>query len=68
MRDVALHLLGGDIGQLSGDRDKFQTGYIKASRWEELVELINEHNENWVKASARFSPRFISDSLKWTGD
>jgi uncharacterized protein (TIGR03083 family) len=68
VRDVALHLLGGDIGQLSAGRDKLETTFITTSHWKELVARLNERNENWVTATRGFSPRLICDLLKLLGD
>lgn len=61
-RDVALHLLGDDIGILSRKRD----GHVIAgsvSDWGELVELVNELNSQWVRATRRISPRLLVELL-----
>ena len=57
-KDVALHLLGGDIGILSRGRDGFAPGPPPAN-WAELVALINHLNDLWVKAARRISPRVL---------
>lgn len=67
VKDVALHLLGGDIGILSRRRDGFTPGGKAIANWEELVALINSLNDVWVKATRRMSPRLLCDLLEFTG-
>jgi uncharacterized protein (TIGR03083 family) len=62
VKDVALHLLGDDIGILSRQRDHFRSG-ATARNWPELVARLNEANDLWVRASQRLSPRLLSDLL-----
>lgn len=66
VRDVALHLLGDDIGILSRQRDHFRSG-VSARNWPELVARLNEANELWVRAAQRLSPRLLSEFLAFTG-
>ncbi len=66
VKDVALHLLGGDIGILSRRRDGFAPSPPPAN-WAELVTLINHLNDLWVKATRRMSPRVLCDLLSFTG-
>jgi uncharacterized protein (TIGR03083 family) len=66
VKDVALHLLGGDIGILSRKQDAFSDKSIIS--WEELVALINSLNELWVKATRRMSSPLLCDLLKHTGE
>src|SRR5512136_1253461 len=66
VKDVALHLLGGEIGNLSRRRD----GHAQSAainNWGELVEFINDWNQSWVKATQRISPRLLMDLLEFTG-
>jgi uncharacterized protein (TIGR03083 family) len=68
VKDVALHLLGGDIGNLSRRRDRFSAPAGKSiSGWAELVAFINQLNESWVVAARRMSPRVLCDLLAFTG-
>jgi uncharacterized protein (TIGR03083 family) len=67
VKDVALHLLGGDVSILSRKRDGFSQGGGPVGNWEGLVALINELNDIWVKAARRVSPRLLCDLLKFTG-
>ncbi len=67
VKDVALHLLGGDIGILSRRRDGFTPPGKPPENWAELVALINHLNDLWIKASRRMSPRVLCDLLSFTG-
>ncbi len=70
VRDIGLHLLGDDIGYLSGHRDGFKNPFFTnrdMERWESLVQNINEANELWVRAMRRISPPLLSDLLALTG-
>jgi uncharacterized protein (TIGR03083 family) len=66
VRDVALHLLGDDVGFLSGLRD--QDGqYGSFERWEDLVAFINAQNDLWIRAARRISRRLLISLLAFTG-
>ncbi len=66
VKDVALHLLGDEVGHLSRRRDgHVLSGDIES--WENLVSLINKWNEIWVDATQRISPRLLCDLLRFTG-
>lgn len=67
VKDVALHLLGGDVGILSRKRDDF-TPSADIQGWDDLVALINHLNLTWVEATRRMSPRLLGDLLRFTGD
>jgi uncharacterized protein (TIGR03083 family) len=70
VKDIGIHLLGDDIGYLSGARDHFSNPFFRnknVQTWESLVVNINEANELWVKATARISPNLLSDLLTLTG-
>lgn len=67
VKDVALHLLGGDIGILSRERDAFRLSDEPIKDWDELVTLINNLNDVWVRATRRISPRLLCDLLDFTG-
>ncbi|HKY03308.1 MAG TPA: maleylpyruvate isomerase N-terminal domain-containing protein [Blastocatellia bacterium] len=67
VKDIALHLLGGDISLLSRKRDEHRFSGSAIKRWDELVDLINELNDTWVKATRRLSPRLVTDLLAFTG-
>ena len=67
VKDVALHLLGGESGNLSRRRDGFVTP-ASISGWDELVAFINEWNQDWVRVTRRVSPRVLIDLLSLTGE
>jgi len=70
VKDIGLHLLGDDIGYLSGARDHFSNPFFQNKdlrEWKSLVKNINEANESWVKATARISPKLLTDLLELTG-
>lgn len=68
VKDVAAHLLGGNIGRLSSGRDKLRRR--RRSRrtlsYDELVGLINRRNAEWVRAARRISPNLLMDFLELT--
>ena len=66
VKDVALHLLGDEVGNLSRRRDGFSPG-AAIEGWSDLVAFINEHNALWVKAGRRMSARLVCDSLGFVG-
>lgn len=68
VHDVALHLLGDDVGMLSRRRDEFRPGATNVRTWDELVALINRLNAEWVQATRRISPHLLCDLLRLTGD
>jgi uncharacterized protein (TIGR03083 family) len=63
VRDVALHILGGDLGNLSRRRDRLRAAPRPG---ETLVDLVNRFNDEWVRAGRRLSPRVIRDLLGHT--
>ncbi|HYY81910.1 MAG TPA: maleylpyruvate isomerase family mycothiol-dependent enzyme [Actinomycetes bacterium] len=69
VKDVALHLLGDDIGLLSRRRDG--AAPADASRepggFQELVAL-DRLNQTWVEAARRISPRLLCELLAFTGE
>jgi len=66
VKDVALHILGGDVGNISRRRDAFS---LKAdlSSHEKLVAFINEINASWVEAGQRVSAPLLIDLLDHVG-
>ena len=67
VHDLAAHILGDDIAQLSMGRDEFKASLINADDWKALVAGLNILNEQWVKAMKRVSPRLMIDLLRSTG-
>lgn len=67
VKDVVLHLLSGDVGNLSRRRDKHSLPGPASSEWKDLVAFINSINESWVVAGQRISPRVLCDLLAHVG-
>ena len=67
VKDVAAHILGGDIGNLSRRRDAHDSRGKPFSGWHELVAYINHINASWVDAAQRISPRLLCDLLAHVG-
>lgn len=71
VHDVALHILGGDIGNLSGGRDRYidphATQGVDFTQWESLLVFINRRNDDWVRATRRISPPLLRELLGLTG-
>ncbi|MFL6427432.1 MAG: maleylpyruvate isomerase N-terminal domain-containing protein [Acidobacteriaceae bacterium] len=67
VKDVALHLLGGDASNLSRRRDAFRLPGKPIANYGELVAFLNKWNAQWVTAARRMSPRVVCDLLSFTG-
>jgi uncharacterized protein (TIGR03083 family) len=72
VQDVALHLLGDDLGRLSWGRDGFVSPAFAAgldvSTLPGLVAAIDRQNAVWVEGTRRISPRLVIELLTMTGD
>jgi uncharacterized protein (TIGR03083 family) len=72
VHDVALHLLGDDIGIISTRRDGYREPLastdLDLSQWHNLVTFINQRNELWVQTTRRISPRLLCEFLQVTGE
>jgi uncharacterized protein (TIGR03083 family) len=71
VKDIALHLLGDDLGRLSRGRDAFRGGgFVPKGEGDferELLDFSNHWNELWVQATRRISPRLLCDLLRFAG-
>ena len=67
VKDVAFHLLGGDIGYLSWQRDQY-SAFPEINSWEHLIELINLQNDRWFQTGRRFSAQLLLELLEFTGE
>jgi len=68
VKDVATHLLDGNIRMLSIVRDNFfgeTPGKIES--YQDLVDFLNRLNADWVKATKRMSPSVLIELLEITG-
>jgi uncharacterized protein (TIGR03083 family) len=66
VKDVALHLLGVEIGNLSSRRD----GHVLGGpilEWEQLVAHVNRWNHEWVTVARRISSPVLIDLLEFLG-
>jgi uncharacterized protein (TIGR03083 family) len=67
VKDIAAHLLGGDIWILAGHRDGFRPSDTAIQEHAQLIELVNRLNAEWVLAARRMSPRLLREFLEFTG-
>jgi len=65
VKDIAAHLLDGNIRVLSMSRDGF-FGLNPGDK--DLLAFLNEINEDWVKAMKRMSPQVLLWRLEITGE
>lgn len=68
VKDVATHLLDGNIRMISMVRDNYfgePSGKIDSYR--DLVNFLNQLNADWVKATKRMSPSVLIELLEVTG-
>lgn len=65
VKDVALHLLGDDVGKLSMGRDQDRSYTLPPGP--DFVSQINRQNAIWVEAAHRMSPRLACELLDLTG-
>lgn len=72
VKDIALHLLGDDVGILGRGRDGHRNPHfaegLDISRWDDLLAAINRQNEAWVYATRRMSVPLLLDLLRLTGE
>ena len=68
VKDVASHLLDGNLRGLSTSRDKyFGEKAENINSYQDLVSFINDINLTWTKAAKRLSPKILIDLLEITG-
>ena len=71
VKDIGLHLLGTEVGRLSGSRDGVGAGpprTVEPESWDSLVEWLNRWNETWLEGVRRISPRLLRELLETTGE
>jgi uncharacterized protein (TIGR03083 family) len=68
VKDVVAHLLGGNLGRLSFQRDRLQRNSPERMMTTNaaLITWINAQNEAWVHAARRMSPPILIDFLELT--
>lgn len=68
VKDVATHLLDGNIRMLSMVRDNFLGETPDGiESYQDLVTFLNRLNADWVKATKRISPSVLMELLEITG-
>lgn len=68
VKDVAAHLLDGNIRGLSISRDGyFGEKATNIQRYEDLVAFLNHLNMSWTNATKRISPQLLISLLEITG-
>jgi hypothetical protein len=68
VRDVAAHLLDGDLRRLSQLRDSHSLSpHRQISGYGDLLEFLNELNATWVRAAERISPRLLVELIDSVG-
>lgn len=65
VKDVAVHLLGVEIGNISRRRDGAIFGPVAGG---ELSTWLNAHNEEWVRATRFIGNDVLVELLDFTGD
>lgn len=70
VKDMAAHLLDGNLRRLSFQRDKTPLPQPESSleSYGGLVAFLNQLNAEWVKAAKRISPRILIELLEWSGE
>lgn len=68
VKDVAAHLLDGNLRSLSMLRDNYYGEKPEAiNSYADLLDFLNKLNADWVKATKRLSPKVIINLLKSSG-
>jgi hypothetical protein len=67
VKDLALHLLDGDLGWLSRNRDGDGTSFVDMSDRSAFVELLAAKNQAWLAGARGLSRQLVTDLLIWSG-
>ena len=69
VKDVALHLLDGNLGQLSMGRDEDASGLLDDSGdYRQFVAALDAKNQRWVEAARGLSPRVVTSLPHWSSE
>jgi uncharacterized protein (TIGR03083 family) len=63
--DVAAHLLGVELANVSRRRDGHR---VDPPPGADLPAWLDAFNEDWVRSARRLSPRVLADLLEWAGE
>lgn len=67
VKDIAAHLLDGNLKRLSIQRDGFfGLSAPPNGSYDEFIAFINRNNAEWVQAARRLSPRTLTDLIEIT--
>lgn len=66
VKDVAAHLLGGNLGRLSNHVGQDDVPEDSLQDYDDLVRLIDRENALWVHAAKRISPEILVEFLELT--
>jgi Mycothiol maleylpyruvate isomerase N-terminal domain len=67
VKDVAAHLLDGNIRNLSSSRDGYAgNSVVQSTNYQEVVRYLNLLNNDWVRAMDRVSPQILISLLSVT--
>lgn len=67
VKDVASHLLDGNLRALSSSRDGHFGQSPSINSYEELISYLNQLNADWTNATKRLSPNVLISLLETTG-
>lgn len=68
VKDVAVHLLDGNLRTLSMLRDKHYGEKAESiNSYKDLVNFLNQLNADWIKAAKRLSPKVVIELLRLSG-
>ena len=68
VKDIASHLLDGNLRTLSTSRDGFsEIPDVNIANYQDLVGFLNQLNADWTKATRRISPQVLIELLELTG-
>lgn len=68
IKDVAAHLLDGNLRMLSMSRDAyFGETAPEIKEYKDLVNYLNQLNADWIKSCKRISPAALTSLLEFTG-
>lgn len=68
VKDVALHLLDGDLGWISRGRDADTSGLLPTDGdYRDFVLSLDTKNQRWVLGAGGLSRRVVVDLLRWSG-
>lgn len=68
VKDVAAHLLDGNIRRISVLRDDYLLPAPEVGGYRDLVDFLDELNADWVRAFKRASPQLLIELLESTGE